>query len=80
MSALLSKSLGILAKSLLSLKLLSCPGICGTGTKMDWPGKKRGALLSKSFGILAKSLLSLKLLSYPGICGTGTNMDWPGKK
>ena len=25
-------SLGILAKSLLSLKLLSCPGICGTGT------------------------------------------------
>ena len=32
-------SLGILAKSLLSLKLLSCPGICGTGTKVDWPGK-----------------------------------------
>ena len=32
-------TLGILGKSLLSLKLLSCPGICGTGTKIDWPGK-----------------------------------------
>ena len=40
-------SLGILAKSLMSLKLLSCPGICGTGTKVDWPGKK-GALSFQS--------------------------------
>ena len=71
-------TLRILAESLLSLKLLSCPGICGTGTKVDWPGKNERSLSIRQLAFRQSSfcysvfvdyspvlaLASLELLSF----------------